>query len=237
MSTLPALFYRLVTTAADFRAVLAEEDLATPVPSCPGWNLGLLGGHLGGVYRFATAGIVDKVALNVEDAPDLGGREALLEWFDTGWSAVSTALREHPWDEECWNFGPKPRTVAFWVRRQCHETVIHLWDACVAVGSPAHIDKVIALDGIDEVLTMFLPRQLRMQRIAPLGDRVRLAVPGGPSYVVGGEDGAEASATITATADALLLLLYRRLTAEADSIMINGDEAAARRVLATELTP
>jgi len=33
------------------RAAVAGADLTTPVPSCPGWNVGQLLRHLGGAHR------------------------------------------------------------------------------------------------------------------------------------------------------------------------------------------
>src|SRR5690606_9152767 len=52
----------------------------------------------------------------------------------------------------------------FWARRQCHETTIHAVDALAAClgrfprAEEAEVSDVVALDGIDEILTGFVPR-------------------------------------------------------------------------------
>lgn len=233
-STLPELADHLTVTAAEFRDVLASADLDATVPSCPGWRLADLAGHLGAVYRLATAGIVDKAPLAPGAGPVDEGRTALLDWFDSGYARLLTALTEHSWDEECWTFGPKPATVAFWVRRQAHETVVHTWDAQLAAsGKPAALDPNTSIDGIDEVITMFLPRQVR-RGLVELPVSIGLSSTEGPSYVIGeGEPIAE----VTGSAETLLLLLYRRITPETADVTITGDADAARRTLAAALTP
>ena len=45
---------------------------------------------------------------------------------------------------------------------------MHAWDIWAAVGRDVGYDEVLALDGIDEVVTMFVPRQVRLGRIGPL---------------------------------------------------------------------
>ena len=53
----------------------------------------------------------------------------------------------------------------FWARRQCHETTIHAVDAAAAylgrfprAADVSWISEEVALDGIDELLTGFVPR-------------------------------------------------------------------------------
>ncbi|WP_051427203.1 maleylpyruvate isomerase family mycothiol-dependent enzyme [Arthrobacter sp. H20] len=48
--------------------------------------------------------------------------------------------------------------MGFWIRRLAHETSIHRYDLQSAVGSPEPIDPDLAVDGIDEVLTVMLVR-------------------------------------------------------------------------------
>ena len=44
---------QLVTQAALLNQHLVDADLSTPVPSCPGWNVGQLVRHVGGAHREA----------------------------------------------------------------------------------------------------------------------------------------------------------------------------------------
>jgi MDMPI C-terminal domain len=64
-----------------------------------------------------------------------------------------------------------PSPKRFWARRQCHETTIHAVDALSAAlgrypraGDATWIGTEVALDGIDELLTGFLPRPVSRLR-------------------------------------------------------------------------
>jgi uncharacterized protein (TIGR03083 family) len=70
---------------------------------------------------------------------------------------VTTLARADP-ALPAWTFSASDRTVAFWVRRRAQETTVHRFDAETAAGTPTPIDAALAVDGIDEFLTAFLPR-------------------------------------------------------------------------------
>ena len=81
---------------------------------------------------------------------------------------------------------PSPR--CFWARRQCHETTIHAVDALSAslgrypvAADASWIGTELALDGIDELLTGFLPRP----RVAAAIRRAASASPYAPTRVTG----------------------------------------------------
>ena len=61
----------------------------------------------------------------------------------------------------CWTLAP-PGDIRFWSRRQAHETMIHRWDLATAIGARADLDPALAVDGIDEAVTMFFPRQIAL---------------------------------------------------------------------------
>ena len=51
------------------------------------------------------------------------------------------------------------KTAASWVRRQAHELVVHRMDLEVAAGlRHAPLDTELAEDGVDELLTVIIPR-------------------------------------------------------------------------------
>jgi len=65
-----------------------------------------------------------------------------------------------PRDLRCWTFLAAPSPLAFWARRQVHETAIHRVDAQVAAGQPiTSIASRFAADGIDELLTGLFGRE------------------------------------------------------------------------------
>jgi uncharacterized protein (TIGR03083 family) len=228
----------LRSDAAAFADLLRDADLATPVPDCPGWDAGDLARHLGGIHRWAH-GVVTTGSPG--DAPD-GPSDAveLHAWFVDGAEHLVVALRDTDPATPVWTFGPKPRLVEFWVRRQPHETSMHLRDLRQALGLPHAVDAAFAADGVDEVVTMMAPRQVRLERIPPLPHGVRLEAVDVPGAVwVLADDvtdpGAQTEVTLSGTAENLLLALWRRTGIE--RLTVTGDAAAAERTLALALTP
>jgi hypothetical protein len=68
-----------------------------------------------------------------------------------------------------------PGVAATWVRRQCHEVVIHRYDlAQASLGAPWDVPEWLALDGIAEVVDLVFPRQLILGRSAGLEQPVLL---------------------------------------------------------------
>ena len=59
---------------------------------------------------------------------------------------------------ECWTFLPAPSLLAFWARRQAHETAVHRADAESAVSTVPSWAPSFAADGIDELLNGFFGR-------------------------------------------------------------------------------
>jgi uncharacterized protein (TIGR03083 family) len=203
-----------------------------------------LAGHLGGIHRWAREAIVEGRPGEQSDAgPDDPGQ--LGPWFAEGAAALTATLRGAEPETLCWTFGPPPRTAAFWLRRMPHETVLHAWDAHAALGDDLALDRDLALDGVDEVVTMFVPRQVRLGRLVPPPHAVELratdAPPGvGPWQLFGGEAGTRngaPAAVVAAPAAELLLLLWRRIPLTAGPVTVEGDQAAAHAVLAAPLTP
>lgn len=152
--------------ASDYLRAIADESAAlldaaeragldAPVPSCPGWSVADLLGHIGGVQYWAAemsqrAPGGDYIARDQGAVPVAEERAA---WFAAGTAALVAAL-DRPQDEPAWTWIP-PGTVGFWQRRQAHEAAMHRVDAELASGieAPA-IAPEIAADGIDEFLTM-----------------------------------------------------------------------------------
>ncbi|MEU8888549.1 maleylpyruvate isomerase family mycothiol-dependent enzyme [Streptomyces sp. NPDC048442] len=127
------------------------------VPTCPGLQVRGLLRHTGMVHRWATVHVVHGHRDPQPDGgePDLDGAE-LLAWFREGHTALVAALRAAPADLECWTFLPAPSPLAFWARRQAHETAVHRMDAEAATGAQlSGVSAEFALDGIDELLTGF----------------------------------------------------------------------------------
>ena len=241
-----------VRAAADgFAILLAGGDLSAPVPSCPGWDLTRLAWHLGGVHRWARGAILEgHPDTPMPDGPS--GAPALTAWYREGAEALTATLHETDPATPCWTFGPRPRTAAFWFRRQDHETAMHAWDAAASQAGARPVygtgDPRQAADGVDEVAGFFFPRQVRLQRASPLECSLAVECTDTPGRWVLAGDGAgpesardaEADATVRGPAAALVLLLWRRVgldNAGSNTVSLDGSEAAARTVLDAGLTP
>ncbi|KJS58091.1 maleylpyruvate isomerase family mycothiol-dependent enzyme [Streptomyces rubellomurinus] len=225
----------------------ARTDLSATVPTCPDWRLTHLLRHIGNVHRWAAAhparGL--RTRLDEADAAEVLGPQpsdaGLLDWYREGHAALLDTLTNTPADVECWTFMDAPTPLAFWARRQAHETAIHRIDADGAAGTPGpEVDSALAADGIDELLRGFLTRDrstLRSDRprtvLVRTVDRARawhltispepLAVSADVANEAGGQD-APAELTLTGPAHDLYLLLWNRLPDEARSrLTVDGD--------------
>ena len=229
----------LTDSVRSFEALLAEVDLKTQVPSCPGWTVQDLVGHLGAIHRWATLTV--RTGRPGDSLPSPPDSRVLVDWFTEGAADLLLALRDAVPGRECWTFGPQPRTVDFWIRRQALETALHLWDFSSAVGAPSPIDAALGSDGVDEVTSIMFPRQVQLGLADPLPVVVELVcLDSGQRSRLGSDSGSldePAAVTVTAPAGDLLLLLWRRLRLDSPGIVVAGDSESAERVFAAALTP
>jgi uncharacterized protein (TIGR03083 family) len=251
MSTLPLrpaeYLSWLEKLAAGFEGILRSADLDIPVTTCGDWRLRELGIHLGNVHRWAAS-----VILSGENAPqvfdDDPGSE-LSGWYASSASQLVTALRAVDPSDRCWHFCAGDKIKAFWFRRQVFETAIHLVDASQASGRAVTIAPLVAADGVDEVLTAMLPKARRWFTPPPLPDTLLLrATDTGDAWLLSpGEHGESpsaeavsdtgAAATVEASAEDLLLLLWKRRAAAEVDVRISGDVVLATTFLSAPVTP
>jgi uncharacterized protein (TIGR03083 family) len=129
------------------------------------------------------------------------------------------------------SFAPD-KTVGFWQRRQVHEHRIHRWDLEDALGEAEPLDPQVAHDGLDEVATMFWPRQVRLGRAAMPAQGLRVNTTDTSGEWVFGDT---AVATLSGpAADLLLVLMHRKAP---DALTWTGDVEQGRSVLALALAP
>ncbi len=161
------------------------------VPPCPGWRVRDLLRHTGVVHRWATAFVADAHVSPrpMGDPPDLDGTD-LLAWYRAGHRRLVDTLTAAPDDVRCWTFhrAPVASPLAFWVRRQAHETAVHRFDAEAARGGEATaVDAGFAVDGIDELLRGFHARsRSKVRTPEPRVLRVRATAEDGPGDDTGG---------------------------------------------------
>jgi uncharacterized protein (TIGR03083 family) len=148
----------------------AATDPDAGVPTCPEWTVRDLVRHTGGVHRWATGyvagGRTEAGDVVFEDVAGPWPEDAALaEWLRQGCAVLADALAAAPDELRCWSFLPAPSPRAMWARRQSHETAIHRVDAELAARTAlGPFGAAFAADGVDELLTCFVPR--RSSRLA-----------------------------------------------------------------------
>ena len=151
----------------------ASENLAAPVPSCPGWDAHRLIGHLGRVYCSVREHVARRASevVPADEIPKPPEGEAVLAWCEEALDNVASALEGIEADEPVWSWAGDPyQNGGFYHRRMAHETLIHRWDAENAVGEPQPLDDDLAADNIDELLQVVLPFTIaNWQREIPEG--------------------------------------------------------------------
>ncbi|MFD0023977.1 maleylpyruvate isomerase family mycothiol-dependent enzyme [Streptomyces sp. NPDC058382] len=218
-----------------------EAGTGAPVPTCPGWQVRDLLRHTAMVHTWATAFVAEGHTEYVPDAgePDLDGPE-LLDRFREGHRRLVAALHGAPPEVECWTFFAAPSPLAFWARRQAHETTMHRVDAESARGGAlSPVAAAHAVDGVDELLLGFHtrprsrvrtgePRTLRV-RATDTGTVWSVRLSAEPPRAVRGTsataDGA-VDCELSGTAQDLYLTLWNRLPLTA--LTVAGDQGIAR---------
>jgi len=218
-----------------FAEAAEAAGLDREVPTCPGWRVRDLVGHLGGVHHWATSYLVSgnqQPSSEKEDAKLFAGLDdaPLVARFRAGHAALVAALSAARPDLSCWAFLAAPSPLAFWARRQAHETTIHRVDAELAAGACTSCAADFAVDGIDELLNGFFSRargRLVADPAVALGVR---ATDTGDAWTIriepdrrvvspGAED---ADCRVSGPASDLYLLLWNRRAVEG-ALEVQGD--------------
>jgi uncharacterized protein (TIGR03083 family) len=140
----------------------AATDLSAPIPTAPGWDAAELLCHVGMVQ--SRARVVLETATMERPTVENGmlaapPEEGLVGWYLAGLADLVAAIRalDDP-DRPGYSFSPGHRHLGFWPRRMGHETTIHRVDAERGAGrSVGTIDPAVAVDGVDEILSVFVP--------------------------------------------------------------------------------
>lgn len=231
-----------------FASVAAAASPGAVVPTCPGWDVGQLIGHLGKVHRWAATVVAtplhERPPFETFDAHVPGRPGELVPWFRDGHARLVDALRNAPPDLDCWSFLAAPTPRAFWCRRQAHETAIHLADLALAAGAGAgaagwDASPAFAADGVDELLRGWMrgrpPRPdeeegptLRVVAADhPLDWQIGFPGRRGVTLAPGPDATHTATCTVRARAADLFLLLWNRRPA--GGLEIEGDAAVLER--------
>jgi uncharacterized protein (TIGR03083 family) len=161
-----------------------RAGLAAAVPTCPPWLVRDLLRHTGYVHRWAARHIIERpasVLAGPQEAEILAGgapEEDLIAWFVSGHAALVETLATADPALECGTFLAAPSPLAFWARRQAHETAIHRADAQSApglAGAAPEYPADFAADGIDELIMGFGRRRKYAPVAGPAGGWLHVA--------------------------------------------------------------
>lgn len=224
----------LRTEAAALLAATVAAPHA-PVPACPEWDRSGLLTHTGVVHSWVRLQLATGPGerKTFRDAPRPPEGDELFPWFEENATALADALAgmDTTVDWPSWA-GPQP--ASWFKRRMAQETAVHRWDAV-----PSPFDPDLAVDGIDEMLQVFVPR-FPGEQVAPIAGTIHLhatdegLVEAGEWLITIGPDGIthtrghlKGDAALRGTASDLLLWIWNRAPVDGRFEVI-GDDALVR---------
>ena len=226
-------FVENVRLDGDRLATVADGDLATPVPSCPGWTVRDLVAHIAQVYEHK----IECTRLgHAPDPwpPDWPDADQTVGWYRDAHARLLAMFDESDAATPSATWWPADQTVGFWARRMAHETAVHRVDAELARGDSTPIDAQLATDGVDEILRIMLEGDWSDDADdAMTGQRIDVSTGGRTWQVVLDreavsvtDDGGEADAMLTGDPSDVLLWLWGRVPD--DRVEQSGDPETHR---------
>ena len=208
-------------------AAVVEKGWAAHVPGCPDWRLADLVWHLAEVQNFWSW----VVRTRAEDPsgyaePTRVPDDELLGFLAGRSAELETVLAGADPAQRVWTWAAR-QDVAFVLRRQAQEAVVHTVDVEQVLDDVRPIPADVGLDGLDEWLEVIVPAALAdgpPERAHPVvfhavdADAERTLFAGTRPFPI---------ATLTGTAGDLLLTVWRRLPMEVLTVDGDGLQAAA----------
>ncbi|MGC9155658.1 MAG: maleylpyruvate isomerase family mycothiol-dependent enzyme [Ferrimicrobium sp.] len=152
---------------ANIERLARELPGSNPIPTCPGWTVDDLVNHLAIVLSRMQV----RIETNADPEPNTMPSEPPIgmpayEWLARTYRDLKETLLAHDMDDPAWNWTGENQRVSWYLRRLAHELAIHLVDLDAASPTPSRpealgIDPLLAADGLDELVTVFLPSRAR----------------------------------------------------------------------------
>ena len=216
-----------------------RAGLDAAVPPCPPWLVKDLLRHTGYIHRWAARHIAECPESVIDGPPEADILRAgapdpeLLDWFRAGHAALVETLATADPALECATFMPAPSPLAFWARRQAHETAIHRADAESASGVVPEYPPDLAADGIDELLTGFGQRRKYRPATRGEGSMQVLATDTGDAWHLDVEQGriqahrgpGPGGCTVSGPASGVYLFLWNRSGDAQANVTVTGDRS------------
>lgn len=131
------------TDAARVTEIALVVINTTHVPTCPPWTVEDLLVHLSQIWAFVAGSIkIDKAMDRSEISRPAG---SLVDWHISSSQALLEVCQSRDPLDSTWAFDLPDATVAFWMRRMCHEISVHRYDLEVAATTVgAKIDTTVS---------------------------------------------------------------------------------------------
>lgn len=188
-----------IRVEGDRIAQLARRDPERPVPQYPGWTMGDLVTHTAAIHGRTTLICNELPTERVASPPMPEGADPVV-WYEATLDAMLEALAAADDSTPVWGFVPNC-TLSFWEDRMLIETGVHRWDAEQAFGQERPLLPQVALAGLDEFPSMWLPR---------LGDIEPIRLHATDAGRLWDYKPGEPTATVSGTASDLFLRLMSR---------------------------
>lgn len=231
---------------SDALAEAAAGHLSARIPVADDWTVADVVVHVGqgsewvtGIVRDGLDGHTSLERLGAEPPPDPADEATLLRWFRAAADELHTSLAALDPQARGWTLGGPDEPLVGWCRRRAQETAVHRWDVGSAGARPDPIDRDLAVDGVDELFEVFVPRfgarvtgegqTLHLHAtddgLAPgTGEWTATFTPGGLTWARGHAKG---DAAVRGPASDLLLLLWGRVPPA--RLEVFGDAAVVDR--------
>ncbi len=208
------------------------------MPSCPGWTVTDLVGHLGGVHRLLAHVLRERLTAPPA-RPDphprfpvpRTGPDAVTDWFARGARELPELFRQLGPDTPVWTWSQE-QTSGFWLRMQLIEPAVHRWDAQSATGTPGPLDPAVAVDAVTRSVEVMAPARRTWKHAPPgTGERYRFRRTDGPeswTVLFSGdqvllEPGSPGPVTVEAAGSASDLALFLRRRVPPTALHVTGD--------------
>ena len=153
----PQRYLELIAADGERLAAVAAGRLEVDVPTCPGWTVADLVEHTGAVYHHKVACLrLGRRPQDTEFAHGPAAGQDTIDWFREAHRQLLAELGSRSPDAPAYTWFPPEQDVAFWIRRMAHESVVHRVDAESACRQVTAAADDLAVDGVDEVLELFL---------------------------------------------------------------------------------
>ena len=139
-----------------------DADPALRVPTCPEWTLADLVAHVGTGHRWAATMVERRVTEavrrgEIDDIDVPPDPEARTAWLHAGADRLAAAIRDAGPQAAVWTWSTD-QTVGFWARRILHDTLVHRFDAEIAVDRAVVVAPDLAADSVSDLLDVFAIR-------------------------------------------------------------------------------